>query len=128
KGPGCGGHLAEFVPHASTVVDHQTDGDGRIFVPEQTDGLKSAVLVNLKVVLRETGDGVTRPVTYRCLQHHQIKLYRKAKIVLISTVNWHDLRCGKPAKSQEKDREHECFRGLVLSIPGSFRLQKDPLP
>lgn len=71
---------------------------------------------------------MTGPVAYRYLQHHQVNLHRKAKIVLISTVNRrHNLRCGKTAESKKKDREHERFRDLVLPVPGSFHLQNDPL-
>ena len=110
------------------LLDDQADGDGRIFVPEQMDGLKSAILVNLKIVLPETRDGMTRPIAYRCLKHHQVNLGRKAEIVLILTVSWRrNLCCGKPVESKKKDREHERFRGLVLSVPGSFPLQEKPL-
>src|SRR5690348_7752553 len=77
--PGGGGYLAEFLPHAPTVVDDQADGDGRVFVPEQTNRLKSAVLVKLKIVLFEARNGLTRPVSYRGLQHHQVKLHGKTE-------------------------------------------------
>ena len=71
---------------------------------------------------------MTRPVAYRCLQHDQVKFHRKTEIVLIPTINWwHNLRCSNPTESKKKDREHECFRGIVLPVPGSFPLQNDPL-
>jgi len=90
--------------------------------------LKSAILINLKIVLSKASDRMTGPIAYRGLEHHQVNLRRKAEIALILTVSGlRNLCCGQPAESKKKDREHERFRGLVLSVPGSFPLQEKPL-
>jgi hypothetical protein len=122
---GGGGHLAEFLAHASTMIDNQADGDGRIFVPEQTDGLKCTVLVNIKIVLHQIRDSATRPVAYRCLQHYQVNFHRDSEIFLILTVAWRrNLRSGKSAENKKKDRKHQRLRGVRLSVPGSFPLSR----
>ena len=75
EGPGSGGHVAQFLPHAPAVVDHQSDCDRGVFVPEETDGLGAAIFKNFEVLTREVGDGVTFAVANGGLQYHQRDIY-----------------------------------------------------
>ena len=52
-----GGHH-RFAPgeHAAAVVDHQTGGNGRVFVLEESDRLRAAVLVHRERVTRQPLD------------------------------------------------------------------------
>ena len=68
-------HLAQLRPHASAVIDNQSDGHGDVFVPEQPYGLPDAVLVNLKIALAQAGDKAALTVENRGMQHHQVHVH-----------------------------------------------------
>jgi hypothetical protein len=48
--------------------------------------LRPAVFKDFEISPAEFHDGVTRPVAYRCLQHHQVYLHGNPEVFLISTV------------------------------------------
>ncbi len=68
KRQGRGNNISALRSHASTVVDDQADRDRDIFMTEIFDLLKHSVLVNLKVVLAESGNRSAFVVLHGCVQ------------------------------------------------------------
>ena len=92
--------------HASTVINHQADGDRNIFVAKRFDFLEDSVLVNLKGFFAESGNRIMVAVLHGRVQDHQVNIYLDRVLVVALVIRTGrrlpGLRLGKPGRTIRK--------------------------
>src|SRR5208282_3637958 len=63
-------HLLALLAHGTRVIDHDTHGDGDVFLAERGNGLEMPVLVDVEIALIESGDDALLVVDDSGVQHH----------------------------------------------------------
>jgi hypothetical protein len=61
------------------VIDYEADGDGDVFVAEQTDSLANAVFVYRKVIFVQIWSEAAGAIVNDGLQYHQVEVYGDLK-------------------------------------------------
>ena len=71
-------------PHASAVVDDQSDGYRDIFVTERVDLLRDSVFENQKVLLIESRNKRSFGIQHGCVQNHHANFYRNRELIRLA--------------------------------------------
>ena len=109
---GGGDHFGALRTHASTVVNHQPNGDGHIFVAERFNLLRDLVFIDLKVFLAESGDRSALVIPHGCLQNDQIRIRsdrERANLARLWDALRHDARMEKTISKIERARNSRHF-------------------
>ena len=92
-----------FGPHASAVIDNQSDRDRDIFVAEIFDLLRHSVLINLEIVFAESGNQSAFVVLRGCVQNHHVHIYADGVVVARDG----EVRCSPSRRAVERSGRGE---------------------
>ena len=71
KGQGGASHIRTLGSHAPTTVNHQSNGDRKVFVAERFNLLQNLIFIDLEGFVGESGDWNALVVSHTCAQDNQ---------------------------------------------------------
>ena len=103
------------------MIDHQTHGHRRIFVPEQPDGLAGAVFIDLDIPLPQIRHQAALAVTDGGMQDHQIHIHGNPERFLAGLAHG-----GRYQAEAESGPRHKRLNPAILRLPhGVLHLLND---